>query len=117
MRIKRLVIFLFFFALILLVGCPAFESFAPLIIENDTDQTLTIYVAVSGGGEITDQTPRDMVGIVQPATETRFDNVAASLSIYLFEARNSQNQIVYNREFTREELKKIQWKIVVSTSQ
>ena len=113
MYIKRLTILIFLLATIFLVGC---EEWAPISIKNDTNQTLTIYMAVSGGGDITDQTPRELVGMVPPPNEIRVNTTGASLYSYLIEARNSQNQIVYSRIFMREELERMKWKVVISKS-
>ena len=113
MCIKRLTILIFFLAAIYLGGCVPHEEWAPMSIKNDTNQALTFYIAVSDG-DITDQTTRDSIGVVQPANEIR-PYVMDGFSKYLVEARDSKNQIVYSRVFMREELKRMKWRIVIST--
>ncbi len=93
---QLILISLLFISSILAVACEP-----PLIIEveNNSDQTLTIYNNLIPLGE------------VAPGQTAKLD-AGADVGSYV-EARNSQGELVYSKQFTRLELYNENYKIVI----
>jgi len=95
-----LLIFVGTFSL-LVEGC---EPALPLQIENQSSMSLTIYVRGHGAGN------------VGPNSSIKVKNVAMIYSDYLIEAKNSQGEIIYSRNFSTSELHDVGWKVVIPAS-
>ena len=83
------------------------EPVAPLRIENQSDQTLYIYVRWHG------QTY--YVGDVAPGAEIKNNNrQILQFSSFPIEATNAQGNVVYSKTYTTLELmEKLDWKVVI----
>jgi hypothetical protein len=94
-------------AMLLVVLLPVAVGCDPLLVlefENRTDQVLTIYV---DGHRIDD---------VKPGETIERETVPAVLTRHLIEARNAQGEVVYSKVFTKREISKANYKIVISPS-
>jgi len=83
------------------------EPFAPLRIENQTDQTLSIYVRWDGQAYY--------VGDVAAGAEIKNSNrQILQFSSFPIEARDAQGNLVYSKTYTTVELiEKLDWKVVI----
>jgi len=85
---------------LLLVGACFGDPAAPIRIENRTDQSLTIFI-------------NDIyVGDVAPGVEIKNKRVTF-YGEFLIEARDAQGETIHSEKFTYEELKRIDWKVVI----
>jgi hypothetical protein len=80
------------------IGC---EPFAPIRIQNKTRQLLSIFINDT------------QIGDVQPGAEVRNKILLLSAGKYNIEAKDIQGNVVYSKQFTYEEMKKINWKVVI----
>ena len=84
------------------------ELGARLKVENQTDQTLSIFVRF---GEID---ASYHIGDVAPGAKIKNKNPKILISdVYYIEAKNLQGKVVYSRKFWWEELETIKWKVVI----
>ena len=90
----------FLSSVVLLVGGACSEPAVPLQIENRTDTVLTIYVQGVYDGE------------VEPNSSIKVKYLGAT-GYYLIEAKNSEGEIVYSRQFSFTELNDADWKVVI----
>ena len=79
------------------------EPIAPIRVQNDTEETLSIFIN------------NDRVGNVTPGEEIKNKRISI-IARYVIEARNSHGQTVYKEEITYEKMKKIEWKVIISTT-
>ncbi len=100
--------------LFLAVAC---EPMATFKIENDTDQTLNVFVAASALDRVDISDPRIPAGPVEPGEILRFKGIPhTSFNTFLIEARDAQGNLVYSQEFKLQELEKANWKIMIPAS-
>ncbi len=85
----------------LLIGSVACELLAPIQIENKTSEVLTIHI------------DEYHIGNVEPNGKIKNDRVFAGHDWYLIEAYDTQGDIVYSHKFSDEEIKEIDWKVVI----
>ncbi len=83
-----------------MMSAVACESLAPIIVENQTTETLSINI---------NNVP---IGDVVPRAELKNRTVMIDPS-FKIEARNAAGRVVYANKFSYEEMKKINWKIVI----
>lgn len=88
--------------LFLVNGC---EQIAPVVVHNETDEILTIRI-----------NNRD-IGDVEPRSSIRNELVWATAGDYEIEARNAHGNIIFSKKFSYDEIKKIDWKVVISPLQ
>jgi hypothetical protein len=77
------------------------ERIAPIMVQNNTEETLSIFI------------DGVCIGDVASGEEIRNDIIWITAR-FVIEARNSQGQIVYKEEITYENMKKIDWKVIIS---
>jgi hypothetical protein len=82
-------------------GCYG-DAYAPISVVNTTNETLSVFI---DGYNIGDVAPE---GSISPKS------IAVAPALYSFEARNKQGKVVYAEKFTREELEKAKWKVVIT---
>ena len=83
---------------LVLVGC---ERLAPFKIENKTSEVLTVYI------------DDHRIGDVKPNAKIKNNLVWAGSDWYLIEAYDTQGNVVYSHKLSREEVRKIDWKVVI----
>lgn len=114
---RRAAIFLlsaFILGAILLVGC---EPWAQFKIVNDTKENLNIFIAATFSDHVDASTERVSVGSVGPGKVLKPEGIIGGFITYLIEARDSQGNIVYSKEFKGQELAKANWKVIISAGQ
>lgn len=78
------------------------EIIVPIQIENKTSEILTVYIY-------------DMrIGDVTPNYKIKNNMAFAGWDWYLIEAYNSHRDVVYSANLTDEELKELDWKVIIS---
>ena len=90
-----------------LVSSSACEPYAPLRVQNQTDQTLSIYVVWLDKSYY--------VGDVAPGEEIQNENRnILQFSSFPIEAKDAQGNVVYSKTYTGLELRqKLHWTIVI----
>jgi hypothetical protein len=86
--------------ILLVLLLPACEPIAPIKVQNNTDQNLTIFINGIN------------IGDVAPGGEIR-NRKELIVDRYKIEAKNSQGQTLYKQERTYEDMKKMDWKVVI----
>jgi len=89
--------------ILLVLLLPACEPIAHIKIQNKTEQNLTIFI-----NDIN-------IGDVAPGGEIR-NRKEWVTERYKIEAKNSQGQTLYKQEITYEDMKKMDWKVVIPSS-
>ena len=113
-KIVTLLLVSLMLCVIFLIAC---EPMATFKIENDTDQTLNVFVAASGLDRVDISDPRISAGPVEPGEILRFKGIPhTSFNTFLIEARDAQGNLVYSQEFKLQELEKANWKIMIPAS-
>ena len=77
------------------------ERLAPIQVENKTNEVLTVYI------------DEYLIGDVKPNDKIKNNLVFYGQDWYLIKAHNAQGNIVYSHKFNDDELKEIDWKIVI----
>jgi len=95
---------------VLLVAC---DPLAPLKVENRTNQILTVYAAYTKYEHVNAGDDRELLGSVEPGKVLEPEYFPGSAETYLFEAKNTDVNLVYSKEFTKKELKTAKWKVVI----
>jgi hypothetical protein len=90
---------------LMIIGGAACERLAPIQVENNTSEILTVYI------------DNYLIGEVKPNNKIKNDLVFAGQDWYLIEAYNTQENVVYSHKFSNEEMKRINWKIVIPPSE
>ncbi|MFH1382464.1 MAG: hypothetical protein ABIH70_06165 [Chloroflexota bacterium] len=80
----------------------ACESLAPIVIQNQTEQTLTI--------TINDR----RIGEVLPSSEIKNKLVTITAS-FKIEGENSAGEVIYSKKFQLEEMINMHYKVIIST--
>lgn len=110
-QVNRYLLPILYFLLVLTMLLPstvACEPRAPIQVENKTDQTLAIFVRFG----TVDKSYH--LGDVTPGAEISNKNAPIMISnVYYIEAKNHQGELVYTREFSYDELKAADWKVVI----
>jgi hypothetical protein len=92
--------------------CSCDPGGTPFSIENKTDQTIIIYINNDQlNTKLKPSVKKDFLSRTIPPSDAPW-----APKTYLFEAKNEQGQIVYSKEFTRDELENIKYKIVITLS-
>jgi hypothetical protein len=79
----------------------ACERVAPIRVQNNTEETLSIFI--------------DGVRIGDVASGQEIKNTSIWITArFVIEARNSHGQTIYKEEITYENMKKIDWKVMIS---
>lgn len=100
-----------FFVSITICSCGADQG-TPFSIENKTDQIITISINNSPlSTKLKPSEKKDFLDATIPPSDAPW-----APKTYLFKAKNEQGQIVYSKEFTRDELENIKYKIVITLS-
>jgi hypothetical protein len=97
---KKIIFLVFLIGVLLLLGA-ACERIAPIQIENKTSEILTIYI------------DDYLIGDVKPGNKIKNDLVFAGQDWYLIEVYNTQGDVIYSHEYQNEEMKKVNWTIVI----
>ena len=96
-------------SIILFPGCgcgePFGEPFAPIVIKNETEQTLTIYVKGLRAGQAIPGN-RSMMGRVAPYEEIKNESIPIYYE-YIVEVDDNQARLVFSRKYTAEERDKM----------
>ena len=79
----------------------ACEYIAPIKVQNNTEETLSIFI---DGVRIGDVAPGEEIKNKTIWIEAR----------WVIEAKNSHGQIIHKEEITYENMKKIDWKVIIS---
>jgi hypothetical protein len=89
------------------LGVLSCDPAAPLRVENQSDQTLSIFVK--------HETGTYRIGNVAPGTEIENENpLILRFSVFPIEAINERGDVVYSRVFALEELRDyMDWKVVI----
>ena len=88
--------------LLLTVAC---ERGAPIQVENKTNEVLTVYI------------DEYQIGDVKPNHKIKNDLVFVGQDWYLIEAYDTRGNVVYSHKFSEDELKEIDWKVVITVFQ
>jgi hypothetical protein len=91
--LQLILILMFGVILVLSAACAAIAI--DIIIENQTEHVLTIYVNDY------------LVGDVKPGAQITREDANRDIGEYLIEAKNAQGEIVFSRTFTFETLQRI----------
>jgi hypothetical protein len=84
------------------------DPIAPIRVENQTDQTLSIYVRFGTVNETYH------MGDVEAGSEIKNEHAPIGISsVYYIEAKNIQGEVVYYRKFGGQYLIDADWKIVI----
>lgn len=84
--------------------CGIVEQIAPIQIQNNTAQTLSIYISET------------YIGDVEPGGEINNSKVWIR-SRFNIEAKNARGEVFFSREFTFDEMEhEIDWKVVIPPS-
>lgn len=96
---------------VLLPTVVACDPRAPIRVENQTEQILAIFVRFG----TVDKSHH--LGDVTPGAEIRNKNAPIMISnVYYIEGKNPQEEVVYAKEFSYDELKAADWKVVIPGS-
>ena len=90
---------------VLLLGGVACERGAPIQVENKTNEVLTIYI------------DEYQIGDVKPNHKIKNDLVFVGQDWYFIEAYDTQGNVIYSHKFSEDELKEIDWKVVITVLQ
>ena len=106
-RLSLITIYCLLGIIILLILNTSCEPIAPLRVENQTDQTLSIYVRWHEEAYY--------VGDVAPGEEIKNTNPRIlHLGSFPIEAEDAQGNVVYSKTYTNLELRKeLKWKVVI----
>jgi len=85
----------------LLIGSANCERGAPIQIENKTSEVLTVYI------------DEYQIGDVKPNDKIKNNIVFYGQDWYLIKAYDTQGNVVYSHKFSLEEIKKVDWKVVI----
>ena len=80
-------------------------NFYTLSVHNHTDQTLTIYLGHYPRGYVIN------IGDIEAGAEIRYETLF--FDKYSIEAKNARGEVVYSDNFTWDELRDIDWKVVI----
>lgn len=84
------------------VSNACFDPLDPTVIENKTNQNLSIFLN------------DEHIGDVAPGRQIRNKTLLFGYAKYVVQAKNDRGEIVYSKVFTYEEMKQIKWKVVVN---
>jgi hypothetical protein len=109
MNSKKILLSVLMLAVVILSPlATACEPIAPLRIENQTDQTLSIFVRFGTADKYYH------LGDVAPGEDIKNKNPGILTSnVYYLEAKNSQGEIIYSKKYNDLELDKLDWKVVI----
>jgi hypothetical protein len=110
----RLFLVLILAAVLLPITISGCEHFAPFCIVNDTDKVLSLFVYSTTLDHIPQDSPRNLLGDVKPGKECKPYSILGTLNTYVFEAIDAQGNAVYSKVFTRQELEKMNWEVVIT---
>ena len=89
---------LLFFTLFSFSAC---ERIAPIKVQNNTEETLSIFI----NGE--------RIGDVASGEEIKNKLIWTNVR-FVIEARNNEGNTLYKKEYTIEDMEKIDWKVIIS---
>jgi hypothetical protein len=95
---------------IFITGIIACEHAVPIIVKNQTDITLTIYVTYPS---VT--LPGKSVGQIKPGEEIKNTRLLDVINEYKIIAEDSSGKIVFLQIYDREILKAMGWTVVIKT--
>ena len=75
---------------------------------NNTNQSITVFFGEHPGSYMT------RLGNIEPSKEIRQETIYYDR--YSIEAKNTQGEVVYSKEFTFEEMEEMDWKVVIPPS-
>ena len=91
---------MFLIVVICLVTLTCGELTLPLQIENRTGMVVTIYVQEHAAGS------------VEPYKSIKIKGIPGTLTHYLIEAKNNEEEVIYSKKFKTSELHDADWKAV-----
>ena len=114
---KILPAFLPFFLAVVPLVTVLLERPAPLEIGNDTDKTLNIFMAFAGTEHVQSGYQRFYQCHINPGEYGSPGVYIIRGAYYLIEARGDDNNAVFSKEFSEEELSDMNWMVTIPKSQ
>jgi hypothetical protein len=74
---------------------------APIRVENQTNQTLTIFVN------------NIQIGDVKPSSELKIETLTDIYSTYSIDAKNAEAATVFSQKYTHDELVNMHWIVII----
>lgn len=103
--LERLTLTALLLAVLVSVMVVACDPWAPIVIINKTDQSITAYF----------RTDDNLIGAVQPGKELEVKGLMLrGNDTYDFVAKDTQGRVIYVKSFTEDDLFKIDFKIVIA---
>lgn len=89
---------------------------ASLIIQNDTSDILSVFIAQTRLDDVSEIYAKP-VGEVRPGEVLRPKHIFRHWNSYRIEAKDTQGNVVYSKVFTRQELEDMNWEVTINENQ